>query len=78
MPVVHIQQSSGRTVEQRRKLIAGITRAFEDAYGLAPEAVTVFFQDFADESWGKEGLLHADRTAAKGAAMATGGATRSG
>ena len=43
MPVVTIQQSPGRTKEQRQRLIAKITEAFEEAYGLGPEAVTVFF-----------------------------------
>jgi 4-oxalocrotonate tautomerase len=61
MPVVLIQQSAGRSIEQRRKLIAGVTKAFEEAYGLSADAITVFFQDFDDGSWGKEGLLHADR-----------------
>lgn len=61
MPVVTIQQSPGRTVEQKRLLIKRITEAFEEAYGLDPEAVMVFFQNFDDEHWGKAGLLHSDR-----------------
>lgn len=61
MPVLLIQQSAGRSADQRRKLIAGITKAFEDAYGITGDAVTVFFQDFDDDSWGKEGLLQSDR-----------------
>lgn len=71
MPVVLIQQSAGRSLEQRRKLVAGITKAFAEAYGLAPQAVTIFLQDFADDAWGKEGLLHADRTAGEQGAGAT-------
>ena len=60
MPVVTIQQSPGRTVEQRKLLIKRITEAFEEAYELPPEAVTVFFQNFDDEHWGKGGTLHRD------------------
>ena len=62
MPIVTIQQAEGRTVEQRQLLIQRITEAFVEAYGLTPEAVTVFFQNFDDSHWGKAGLLQQDRT----------------
>ncbi len=62
MPIVTIQQSPGRTKEQRQLLIKKITEAFEEAYGLKSESVTVFFQNFDDSHWGKGGLLHEDRS----------------
>lgn len=71
MPVVLIQQSAGRSVEQRRRLIAGITKAFEQAYGIGGDAVTIFFQDFDEDSWGKEGLLQSERKIAAGNASPT-------
>ena len=61
MPIVTIQQSPGRTKEQRQQLMKFITEAFGAAYGTAPESVTVFFQDYDDEHWGKGALLHSDR-----------------
>lgn len=61
MPIVTIQQSAGRTVDQRKELIQGITEAFGKSYGLAPEAVTVFFQEYKDDQWGKDGKLQIDR-----------------
>ena len=61
MPVDTVQQSPGRTKEQRKQLISLITEAFGTAYGTAPESVTVFFQNFDDEHWGKNGQLHSDR-----------------
>ncbi|MDB9527731.1 4-oxalocrotonate tautomerase family protein [Oscillatoria sp. CS-180] len=61
MPIVTIQQSSGRTLDQKRLLVKRVTEAFQEAYGLGPEAVTIFLQDFEDDGWGKEGLLHCDR-----------------
>ena len=61
MPIVTIQQSPGRSKEQRQLLIKRITEAFEEAYDLGPDAVTVFFQNFDDSHWGKGGLLHEDR-----------------
>lgn len=65
MPVVTIAQSPGRTLEQKRELIKKITEAFVDSYDVKPEFVTVFIQDYDDQSWGKAGLLHADTKQAK-------------
>lgn len=61
MPVVTIQQSPGRSKEQRTLLIRRITEAFEEAYALPPEAITVFFQNFDDEHWGNAGNLYCDK-----------------
>jgi 4-oxalocrotonate tautomerase len=61
MPIVTIQQSAGRTAKQRKELVHGITEAFGKCYGLAPEAVTIFFQEFQDDQWGKDGKLQVDR-----------------
>lgn len=61
MPVITIQQSAGRSIEQRKELVQRITEAFRLAYGLAPESVTIFFQDYNDDQWGKDAKLHIDR-----------------
>lgn len=61
MPVITIQQSPGRTVDQRKLLVKKITEAFVEAYGVKPEAVMIFFQDYDDDMWGKAGLLTVDR-----------------
>jgi 4-oxalocrotonate tautomerase len=71
MPVITIQESVGRTSEQRRKLVAGITDAFREAYGLDPSAVTIFFQSYRADEWGKDGKLHVDRAPAKEASTST-------
>ncbi len=60
MPIVTVQQSP-RGIEEKRRLAAGITRAFVDAYGIRPEQVQVFLQEFDDEHWAKAGKLAADR-----------------
>jgi 4-oxalocrotonate tautomerase len=65
MPVITIQESTGRSRDQRRALVARITDAFREAYGLEPSAVTIFFQPYRDDEWGKDGKLHTDRVAAK-------------
>ncbi len=61
MPIVTIQQSPGRTKEQRQLLIKKITEAFQEAYDLPADAVTVFFENYDDSHWGKGGILHEDR-----------------
>ncbi|WP_447042693.1 tautomerase family protein [Vreelandella sp. H-I2] len=62
MPIVTIQQSPGRTKEQRALLVKRITVAFSEAYGTSPEAVTIFLQNFDDDHWAKGGKLHVDRS----------------
>lgn len=54
---ITIHQSPGCTVDHRRLLMKPITEAFLDAYELPPEAVTLFFQDYEDDMWGKGELL---------------------
>ncbi|NJL88245.1 MAG: 4-oxalocrotonate tautomerase [Leptolyngbyaceae cyanobacterium SM1_1_3] len=61
MPIVTVQQSPGRTLEQRQLLIKRITEAFQEAYNLSPEAITIFLQNYDDDMWGKAGLLQADK-----------------
>ena len=65
MPVVTIQQSPGRTKEQRQLLIKLITEAFGSAYGTGEDSVTVFFDNYDDEHWGRGGKLHSDRISNK-------------
>ena len=60
MPIVTIQQSP-RAIEHKRALVEGITRAFVDAYGVAPEHVQVFIHEVDHENWAKAGTLAADR-----------------
>jgi 4-oxalocrotonate tautomerase len=60
VPIVTVQQSP-RDLEHKRRLVAGITQAFVDAYEVKPEAVQVFIHEVDDEHWAKAGKLAADR-----------------
>lgn len=62
MPIVTVQQSP-RDLDARRRLVAGITQAFVDAYGVPAEHVQVFIADYDHEHWAKGGVLAADRPA---------------
>jgi 4-oxalocrotonate tautomerase len=59
-PIVTVQQSP-RDVEKKRALVAGITQAFVDAYGVMPDQVQIFIQETAGEDWAKGGTLAVDR-----------------
>ena len=59
MPIVTVQQSP-RDLDAKRRLVAGVTQAFVDAYGVAPEAVQVFLHDVDHEHWAKGGRLAVD------------------
>jgi 4-oxalocrotonate tautomerase len=60
LPIVTVHQSP-RDVELKRRLVAGITEAFVDAYDVAPEHVQVFIHEVDHENWAKAGVLAADR-----------------
>jgi 4-oxalocrotonate tautomerase len=60
MPIVTVEQSP-RAIEQKRALVAAITQAFVDAYGVTPEQVQVFIHEVDHENWAKGGTLAADR-----------------
>jgi 4-oxalocrotonate tautomerase len=60
VPIVTVQQSP-RELEPKRRLVAGITQAFVDAYGVRPEHVQVFIHEVDHQNWAKAGTLAADR-----------------
>jgi 4-oxalocrotonate tautomerase len=62
MPNVTIEWLEGRTVEQKRTVIAGITDLLVEAADARREAVQVTFRDMSRDSWGRGGLLAIDRT----------------
>ena len=60
MPIVTVEQSP-RELEPKRQLVAGITQAFVDAYGVEPDAVQIFIHEVSHENWAKGGSLAVDR-----------------
>jgi 4-oxalocrotonate tautomerase len=65
MPNVTIEWLPGRTLEQKRKVIAGITALLVEAADARREAVQVTFREMSKEDWGRGGLLGIDRTDVK-------------
>ena len=60
MPVVTVQLWSGRTVEQKRRLVAAITQAMIDHADCKPDHLHVIIQDVPKDSWGRAGRLGID------------------
>jgi 4-oxalocrotonate tautomerase len=65
MPNVTIEWLEGRTVEQRRAVIAGVTDLLVEEADARREGVQVTFREMTKESWGRGGLLGIDRTDVK-------------
>jgi 4-oxalocrotonate tautomerase len=60
VPIVTVEQSP-RGIDEKRKLVAGITEAFVEAYGVRPEHVQVFIHEVDHQNWAKAGRLAVDR-----------------
>ena len=53
MPVVMVEMWEGRTLEQKEKLIRGITRVFEEI-GTSAESVHIVIHDVPKTNWGSK------------------------
>lgn len=60
MPVVTVEMWEGRTVEQKKQLVEGITAAFVKI-GTPVEAVSIIIQDIAKHNWASGGKLASER-----------------
>lgn len=55
MPVVQISMWAGRSDEQKKKIIEGVTNVLCDVLGIRPENVTVIIYEVEKKNWGKSG-----------------------
>jgi 4-oxalocrotonate tautomerase len=56
MPVVTVQWWAGRTIEQKKKLIEGITSVMTDL-GVPAEAIHIVIHDIPKNNWAHAGKL---------------------
>ena len=59
MPVVIVEMWEGRTIEQKRQLVEGITSAMVNI-GVPPEAVHIIIKDNPKHNWARGGKLASD------------------
>ena len=60
MPVVTVAMWEGRTIEQKKQLVEGITAAFT-RIGTRAEALHIIIQDIAKHNWGSGGKLASEK-----------------
>jgi 4-oxalocrotonate tautomerase len=56
MPVVTVEMWEGRTIEQKKKLVEGITSVMTKM-GIPPEAVHIIIKDNPKHNWATGGKL---------------------
>jgi 4-oxalocrotonate tautomerase len=61
MPDVHISWLAGRTVDQKRKVVEGITKVLMDEAGAKPESTHIVFMDIPHTDFASGGMLVADK-----------------
>ncbi len=61
MPVVTVEMWAGRTVEQKKKLVEGITLAMQNI-GVPAEAVHIIIRDVPRHNWASGGKLASEES----------------
>jgi len=62
MPHIMIFMRQGRTVEQKREMVKGITEVMVRTIGAKPEQVSVIINELPDQNLAREGILLSDRS----------------
>jgi 4-oxalocrotonate tautomerase len=60
MPVVIVEMWEGRTIDQKKQLVEGITSAFVKL-GVPSDAVHIILNDVSKHDWGIGGKLVSDK-----------------
>lgn len=62
MPVVQVSVWKGLSSENKKKIVEGVTKVFEDL-GIPKEAVTIVIYEAPKSNWATGGQLHSERHA---------------
>ncbi|TSB21417.1 4-oxalocrotonate tautomerase family protein [Streptomyces sp. NBC_01525] len=65
MPLIHVQQTPGKTAEQKAELVRALTDAYVTATGGKRESVWVTVQEIGADSWSIGGETLAARAAGR-------------
>jgi 4-oxalocrotonate tautomerase len=63
MPLVHVSMADGRTTEQKRALLDGITKTVQETTGASLESIRVWITEFPATDYMAAGELLADKRA---------------
>jgi len=61
MPLIEIHLLKGRTDEQKKELLASVTRAVHESIGAPLPSIRVWIQEFSDREYMVAGELAAER-----------------
>ncbi len=61
MPIIQVHLLEGRTVDDKRKLVASVTEAVVKSLGVKPDAVRIILQDMAKYDYAVAGELVQDK-----------------
>jgi 4-oxalocrotonate tautomerase len=61
MPLIEIHLLEGRTDEQKKALLASVTRAVQESIGAPLETIRVWVQEFSPKDYMAAGILAADK-----------------
>ena len=64
MPLIQVALTEGRSIEEKRDLIASITRETVRVLGCKDSSVTIILTDVSRSDWATAGLSLADKAAA--------------
>jgi 4-oxalocrotonate tautomerase len=60
MPIIHVYTFEGKTKQQKRKIVAGITNAMVDGAGTEAKEVHVLIHDMPLADWSNGGVLYSE------------------
>ena len=60
MPFIEVNMYEGRTPEQKKKLVEGITKAFTDI-GTPAHAVQILFKEASKSNWASDGKFASEK-----------------
>jgi 4-oxalocrotonate tautomerase len=63
VPRIIVQVYEGRTVDQKRELVRGITDAVVEAFAVQPSQVSIVIEEMSPQNYGAGGILRIDSLA---------------
>lgn len=60
MPIIDVKLLEGRTVDEKRRLVAAVTDAVVDSLGVKPDSVRITLHEMARENYSVAGVLRSD------------------
>ena len=72
MPWITVQLLAGRTVEQKKELVAALTRETSRVCGCSTDAVQIVIEDVQKDNWGIGGMLASEKFPGPASALGSG------